>query len=41
MATLLQQVQDITGSSNTKVNDYLRMIEDIYNWHNSNPIKLW
>ena len=25
----------------TKVNDYLRMIEDIYNWHNSNPIKLW
>ena len=25
----------------TKVNDYLRMIEDIYNYNNRNPIKLW
>ena len=25
----------------TKVNDYLRMIEDVYNWKNSNQIKLY
>tara|TARA_R100000656_G_scaffold7903_4_gene9126 strand:+ start:4326 stop:5210 length:885 start_codon:yes stop_codon:yes gene_type:complete len=25
----------------TKVNDYLRMIEDVYNWNNRNPIKLY
>ena len=25
----------------TKVNDYLRMIENIYNYNNRNPIKLW
>tara|TARA_R100001594_G_scaffold3376_1_gene12689 strand:- start:1636 stop:2424 length:789 start_codon:yes stop_codon:yes gene_type:complete len=25
----------------TKVNDYLRMIEDVYNWNNRKPIKLY
>jgi|TARA_Y100000310_G_scaffold343440_1_gene451087 hypothetical protein len=25
----------------TRVNDYLRMIEDVYNWNNRNPIKLY
>ena len=25
----------------TRVNDYLRMIEDVYNWKNRNPIKLY
>ena len=25
----------------TRTNDYLRMIEDVYNYNNRNPIKLW